>query len=173
MTQHGGFPAVSAEDIVACVQGVACSEQAAPTAFDQAVKGIAGENEVPYAPTPTSQACSGKTTYLAITFDYVGANSLRPTIDEIKQALCDHGSVAAGIFASLAFQSYTSGVFQETPPSSPPWMNHWVTIIGWDDSKQAWRVKNSWGTAWGENGFAWVDYSSADIGFAAQWVVSR
>ncbi|MEZ4955452.1 MAG: C1 family peptidase [Saprospiraceae bacterium] len=36
---------------------------------------------------------------------------------------------------------------------------HAMTIVGYDDGKNAFRIVNSWGTNWGDNGFAWVDYS--------------
>ena len=42
-------------------------------------------------------------------------------------------------------------------------------LIGWDDSKQAWLVKNSWGTGWGEGGYAWIHYGANDIGRTGTW----
>jgi hypothetical protein len=36
--------------------------------------------------------------------------------------------------------------------------NHEVTIVGYDDSKSAFRIVNSWGSAWGDKGFAWLSY---------------
>ena len=35
---------------------------------------------------------------------------------------------------------------------------HAMTIVGYDDGKNAFRIVNSWGTNWGDNGFAWIDY---------------
>jgi C1A family cysteine protease len=56
-------------------------------------------------------------------------------------------------------------------------INHGVTLIGWDDSKGAWLIKNSWGTGWGdicgfgsERGYIWISYTSDNIGYAAAWV---
>lgn len=56
-------------------------------------------------------------------------------------------------------------------------VNHGVTLIGWDDSKSAWLIKNSWGTTWGttggwgtERGYMWIDYNCDNIGYAAAWV---
>ena len=36
---------------------------------------------------------------------------------------------------------------------------HCMTVVGYDDSKNAFRVINSWGTGWGGGGFCWIDYS--------------
>jgi C1A family cysteine protease len=36
---------------------------------------------------------------------------------------------------------------------------HAVPLIGYDDTKQAFLVQNSWGTSWGNNGFFYLPYS--------------
>jgi len=36
---------------------------------------------------------------------------------------------------------------------------HGLAVIGWDDSKHAFKIMNSWGTGWGDGGFLWVDYN--------------
>jgi len=35
---------------------------------------------------------------------------------------------------------------------------HAMILVGYDDSKKAFRVRNSWGADWGDNGSIWVDY---------------
>lgn len=41
---------------------------------------------------------------------------------------------------------------------------HAMAIVGYDDSKNAYRILNSWGTGWGENGLIWVDYDFFENG---------
>ncbi|MEK8033870.1 C1 family peptidase [Ideonella sp. DXS29W] len=59
---------------------------------------------------------------------------------------------------------------------TPLAVNHAVTLIGWDDRRGAWLVKNSWGRVWGtraggaEAGYAWVKYGEGNIGAYAMWV---
>lgn len=36
---------------------------------------------------------------------------------------------------------------------------HEMSIVGYDDLKQAWRIRNSWGTGWGQRGYAWLPYA--------------
>jgi C1A family cysteine protease len=36
--------------------------------------------------------------------------------------------------------------------------SHAIVITGYHDSKHAYRIMNSWGTAWGDQGSSWVDY---------------
>lgn len=38
--------------------------------------------------------------------------------------------------------------------------NHALVIIGYDDSKNAFKVINSWGKLWGVLGYGWIDYST-------------
>jgi hypothetical protein len=49
-------------------------------------------------------------------------------------------------------------------------VNHGVTLVGWDDNKKAWRIRNSWGDGWGESGFMWIAYNCNKIGYGASWV---
>ncbi len=37
--------------------------------------------------------------------------------------------------------------------------NHAMAICGYDDSKNAFRVINSWGKNWGDAGYTWLDYN--------------
>jgi hypothetical protein len=37
--------------------------------------------------------------------------------------------------------------------------NHAMLVIGYDDNKKAFKVMNSWGTKWGDNGYAWISYT--------------
>ena len=72
------------------------------------------------------------------------------------------------------FQNYTNGVFNEIPSNyASPTSNHAIVIVGWDDAKGAWLMKNSWGTNWGENGYMWIKYGSNNIGRRAAWVIAK
>ena len=85
-------------------------------------------------------------------------------IDDIKNAVMQHGALATCICWQSGF--YNSGAFTfYQPPSSAAAPNHSVTIVGWDDDKAtqaptngAWRCKNSWGGSWGDAGYFWVSY---------------
>ncbi|MBZ9630098.1 C1 family peptidase [Salegentibacter sp. LM13S] len=37
---------------------------------------------------------------------------------------------------------------------------HAMLVIGFDDEVSAFKVVNSWGEAWGDNGFVWIDYQA-------------
>src|SRR5262249_19976869 len=68
-----------------------------------------------------------------------------------------------------AFKNYKGGVVRG--PARPT--DHALLLVGWDDGRRAWKVKNSWGTDWGIEGFAWVGYGSFGIGDQAAWIEAR
>ncbi len=112
----------------------------------------------------------------------IQSSCLTPSNQAIKQAIVDHGSVAAtfnvggdctGDANQPPFCDYTGGVFDENNGQhylSVPVVDHVIQIIGWDDTQGAWRIKNSWGTNWGEQGFAWIAYDTSNIGSYSVWV---
>jgi C1A family cysteine protease len=93
--------------------------------------------------------------------------SVAPTTS-IKTVIMNYGSVACMVYADTYFQYYTSGVFNASNQGD---VNHFVTLCGWNDSTGAWRLKNTWGTGWGESGFMWIVYGCHDVGWAANYLV--
>ena len=116
------------------------------------------------------------TTYYANdwgTVDPAGNVKTIPSVNEIKQAFCSYGPISTCVMVTALFQNYTTGVFNEFASNASLGANHAVLIVGWDDSKGAWLIKNSWGTWWGENGYMWIKYTSNNIGYSSIWVVAR
>lgn len=101
---------------------------------------------------------------------FVGSPSGIPTVEQLKQAILDHGPVAVALYANGAFVGYTGGVFNACEDE---WINHEVVLVGWDDSlgtSGAWRIRNHWDTSWGEQGYGWIEYECSRIGYAAAYV---
>ena len=104
----------------------------------------------------------------AASWDYVNSPPDKlPTVKQLKTALIEHGPLVAPIFYDECLANYRGGVFNEQDLGT---INHVVLLVGWDDEKQAWLVKNSWGEEWGEKGFAWIKYGSNNIGVFAAWI---
>lgn len=139
--------------------------------------GTAGESAVPYLAT-SGPANPGVTTpYDAVATGFVNPAVEVPSVAELKQALCEYGPLSVSVNATGYFQGYTGGVFNEGANSTT---NHAVVLIGWDDSKGAWLIKNSWGTGWGETGgygtergYMWIAYGSNLVGRWAQWIRAK
>jgi cathepsin L len=92
---------------------------------------------------------------------------------DIKRAIMQYGAVATGINADDFFSGYISGTLCGNSSNFVyPSSNHSVLIVGWDDNKQAFLIKNSWGTDWGMDGFCWVKYNNYNIGLGACFVIA-
>jgi hypothetical protein len=129
--------------------------------------GVADESVAPYAAQDGACPANLRTPYRSAVWAFVNSQTRLPSIEEIKAAICTHGPVTALVRVTPAFQAYTGGVFNEKDPGD---INHAVILVGWDDRRGAWLLKNSWGTNWGEQGYMWIAYGSNSIGTAASWV---
>jgi C1A family cysteine protease len=119
-------------------------------------------------------ACSslGNSPYKVLKWGYIRRNAGIPTVTEMKDAICKYGAIAACVKVTPAFQAYKNGVFNEFAyVSGEKDINHAITIVGWDDKKNAYLVKNSWGPQWGDDGYVWVEYGCNNIGYGATWAV--
>ncbi|MBA4763327.1 C1 family peptidase [Sphingomonas sp.] len=128
---------------------------------------VRSEAQTPY--TASNGVCTPAPagTYKAAAWGFVTVKAEVPTVAQLKSALVTHGPLAVAVRVTPAFQAYTAGVFNQNDTG---WINHGVVIVGWDDAKGAWRIRNSWGTGWGENGYMWIKYGANSIGYAAAWV---
>jgi|GEM_PF-714511 len=103
---------------------------------------------------------------------YVGGSPQMPSVEAIKQAIYQHGPVAAAICTGPSFNNYSGGVFSTNESSRCPQypVNHAIVLVGWDDARQAWRLRNSWGTGWGESGYMWIRYGISNVGYEANYI---
>jgi len=110
--------------------------------------------------------------YHISSWSYVqGSGSVAP-VEDIKQAIYDHGPVAAAVCAGDAFAAYSGGVFQadESAECGSGGVNHAIVLVGWDDAEQSWTLRNSWGSGWGEGGYMRIRWGTSNVGYAANYV---
>ncbi|MCX6718201.1 MAG: FG-GAP-like repeat-containing protein [Candidatus Staskawiczbacteria bacterium] len=122
--------------------------------------GNAVESSFPYSTTDTP--CSAKlinwqkTAWKDLSYKRIDlTDNLADNINKIKKALITNGPVDVGMYVYPDFFSYKSGIYQHDINGFAASGAHSVTIVGFgkNDGRDYWIVKNSWGTAWGENGY--------------------
>jgi hypothetical protein len=75
----------------------------------------------------------------------------------IKSMVNQKHPVIISILADNSFIAAKTGFIWKTYSGSGS-LPHSVVICGYDDAKNAYLIMNSWGTAWGDAGYSWIDY---------------
>ena len=162
----------SEQDVLSCSGAGSCNGGWWAKVYDWMISnGTATEGTYPYTATDSSCLTSVSNIYRAVAWGYVIPSGGIPTVEQLKQALCEHGPLTVAVYVSPLFQAYINGVFNEHDTTHG--INHGVTLVGWDDQKKAWLIKNSWGAGWGDAGYMWIAYDSNNIGLGAAWVTAR
>ena len=126
-------------------------------------EGVASEKFFPYVnvmrtfkKAPTVQANKDGLYHRSVRYSRVNHRNL----NEIKTALSKGHPITFGFLVFQSFYSNAWNIKTEVMPS--PSGNrlggHAVLLVGYDDSKQAFIVRNSWGTRWGNNGHFMMSY---------------
>ncbi len=98
-------------------------------------------------------------------------------IETMKQALASGYLVGFGfeVYSNMMTQQMaTNGWLHRPGPNDSYQGGHAVVLVGYDDAKKAFKVRNSWGTGWGLGGYFWMDYDYvSDTSLASDfWVVN-
>ncbi|MDY6992188.1 MAG: C1 family peptidase [Pseudomonadota bacterium] len=121
-------------------------------------QGVATLQAMPYVESdvttqPSAQAQQQASSYTAREWAIIETNK------DMKNALADGVPVVISMAAYTSLKSLqgTNSVYNTADTYEG---EHAVTIVGYDDDKfgGAFKVMNSWGTDWGDNGYFWLTY---------------
>lgn len=85
----------------------------------------------------------------------------------VKRALVENGALITCLMVTEGFDSPDKGFRASRRGYERGY--HAVAIVGYSDDKQAWLIRNSWGTWWGDKGYCWLPYT---YGLIEAWSVS-
>lgn len=149
----------SAEALFACGGGACERGWMPPMAAQYLIKtGVPDEACAPYTMGATGQdvscssICSDSSARATNIVDFTSPAGMA----DVKAAL-KKGPMMTTLTVYADFVSYSSGVYKHTTGAELG--GHAVSLIGYDDTKNAWIIRNSWGEDWGMKGFAYVDYN--------------
>lgn len=171
--KNDGSDALSEEYTLSCGRNGGCNGDDNVTVLEWAKKtGLPKTSDYgPYA--GREQRCAFKqsmTLYKVDDWGFAdgsGGSGVTPPA-AIKAAIIAYGCVGCAVDAG--FSDPGSGVISGRGNN----IDHDVALVGWDDSKGnggAWIMRNSWGTGWGDGGYAWIEFGAYSIGTEAVWAV--
>ncbi len=118
-----------------------CPEGSFPSNYDKATALSGGGWSFTSMPTPTvanDVEASYYQAYLSPAFNV--------DVTTMKQYMLEYGPLLLGGWMYII-------------QGANPVEGHCVTAVGWDDSRQAFKILNSWGDQWNGNGYIWLKYS--------------
>lgn len=103
---------------------------------------------------PTSQQSSEAVAYKVNSYSAV----LTTDITAVKTLLSQKHPLLLGVSTDQQFDNAGPGfIWSAYGPVITSL--HEVTICGYDDALQAFKIVNSWGTSWGDAGYSWISYN--------------
>jgi C1A family cysteine protease len=158
--------------------------------------GATTEEKSPLISIPNGSLCYAHDYSVTDTYFYqYDTDNLDYTVNQIKQAVKEHGAVVVGLTwadgcsvtkvngqnVSIYNRKYynpDTAAYYFNGTTSTATMGHAVTIVGWDDNYStsnfasvkpskngAWIIKNSYGTEYGDEGYNYLSYEDKGIDY--------
>lgn len=120
-------------------------------------KGVCSLNYFPYDDSncttqPTALQNAAASMYKAVSWGKISG------IDQMKDRLAKGDGVIIGVEVYPDFDRIGSSNQVYDTVSGKSRGGHAICLIGYDDTKGAFKFINSWGTGWGLNGYGWISY---------------
>ena len=79
-------------------------------------------------------------------------------LKSMKIALNSQHPIVLGFTVYPSFMNVGKDGLVHMPENADPVGGHAILIVGYDDTKGRFIVRNSWGTSWGDNGYCYFPY---------------
>lgn len=121
--------------------------------------GLDTEAEYPYK-AKQDRSCEAKNSEL--TAKISAYKDVRPnSVSQLKAAVAQQPVSIAVDAQGFSWQFYFGGVIGSGCGKQ---LDHGVLAVGYGthQGKECWKVKNSWGASWGDEGYVWIEMSDAN-----------
>ncbi len=178
-TACNGFQGLSEQQLIACgTSNSGCTSGTSAKAFNDVAtfNGLQSEYSYPYiiGPSTTTPTCS---TSGGVNDPNVATDSKNPyytisknNVTEIMKAVARQPVTAIINLDMTQYVGYTGGVLTAPSPVVCSTVSHSVLIVGYGTDASGvkyWKVKDSYGSDWGENGFIYISQdTNSDFGLS-------
>ncbi|MBL1221595.1 C1 family peptidase [Chryseobacterium sp. L7] len=123
-------------------------------------QGVCSLTEMPYNDTECSTQPSVSQKNAASSHKLVSWSTVsNSNITNIKNLLSANLPIVIGITVDEEFKNLKNTGWILKKRSGKVLGGHAICVVGYDDNKQAFKIQNSWGSAWADNGYFWIDYT--------------
>jgi cathepsin H len=121
--------------------------------YIKAAGGLTTEDEYPYIAKDQACMLQGLKQYVGVVG---GSYNISLSEEDLRNNLFMVGPVSVAFQVIAGFRDYKSGVYMDPACKNGPMdVNHAVLAVGYgtEGGQDYWIIKNSWGAAWGDNGY--------------------
>ena len=122
-------------------------------------KGVCSLSDMPYddgecSVQPNSSQLNSASSNKILRWEMVDKNS----VTNVKSLLYSGYPVMIAFETEDNFNNFTTPIIWKSKKGTPNG-SHATIVCGYDDDKNAFKVQNSWGPSFKDNGYFWIDYS--------------
>lgn len=153
----GKLTSLSEQQLVDCSKNgnMGCNGGLQTNAFEYIEKVGGSDTEECYPYTAQDQQCHFDKSCIAATVS--SFSNIHPRDNAAMEQAVAKQPVAVAIYAAgQSFQFYSSGIYDDPDCfTDEEHLDHAVLVVGYgtENGHDYWRVKNSWGESWGDNGY--------------------
>jgi hypothetical protein len=147
-------------------------------AFQTIMQGSAPLSAFPYdaldrCTQPSTQVLKDSRAFRIESFANIFAGEGNANLTALKQLLAEgHAfAVAVPIYTSLRTITAQNPVVPQPAPGETYYGDHGLLVVGYDDQIGGFKVVNSWGPFWGDNGFGYLSYGFMQNDAWEGWVM--
>jgi hypothetical protein len=133
--------------------------------------GVASLAEFPYDPHNCTHLPDARTISEAKKFRIDAWKAMDVhKLDDIKGQIFAGNPVIFGMFVSDSFDHLGKNqIYNDL--TSPRTGGHAMVLVGYSEARQAFKLVNSWGDKWSDNGFGWISYQAIEKWMHAAFVM--
>ncbi|WP_048507900.1 C1 family peptidase [Chryseobacterium angstadtii] len=123
-------------------------------------QGVCSWSEMPYTDAGCSTQPNTAQKNAASTHKFTNWGTVNKTdIAGVKNLLSMNLPIIIAVTVDDSFYNMGNTGWIWKAHSGTNYGGHAICVVGYDDSKQAFKVQNSWGPSWGSSGHFWIDYT--------------